>query len=194
MANSPEYAPLSAAEHEWIAAHVAHGRALGADPADASAIGELFDSSVATIADGRQPAADANTIVNVVAVLLGEHLRGTAGLDWAIITDERTDMTDIRITRNEAESRWEARLDDTLAGFAQYQLATELIVFTHTEVDPAFEGRGVGGALARAALDAVRTEGDRKVLIVCPFITGWIGRHREYADLLYGAPRSTAKD
>lgn len=103
-------------------------------------------------------------------------------------------MSDIEVTRNDAENRYEARLAGALAGFAQYQLAKDLVVFTHTEVDPAYEGRGVGGALARAALDDVRADGTRKVLIVCPFITGWIGRHREYADLLYGAPRSTAKD
>ena len=103
-------------------------------------------------------------------------------------------MADVQVTRNEAENRWEAQLDGALAGFAQYQLANELVVFTHTEVDPAYEGKGVGGALARAALDEVRAEGTRKVLIVCPFITGWIARHPEYADLLYGAPGSTAKD
>ena len=32
-------------------------------------------------------------------------------------------------------------------------------MFTHTEVDPAFEGKGVGGALARHALDEVAEEG-----------------------------------
>ena len=57
-------------------------------------------------------------------------------------------------------NRSEARLDGELAGFAAYHLTDELIVFTHTEVDPAFEGKGVGGALARHALDEVRGRGD----------------------------------
>ena len=91
------------------------------------------------------------------------------------------------VTRNEDESRWEARIGGELAGFAAYQLTDELVVFTHTEVDPAYEGQGVGSALARAALDDVRGT-DRKVLPLCPFIKGWIGGHREYVDLVYGAP------
>ena len=103
-------------------------------------------------------------------------------------------MSDVTVTNNPGESRYEAELDGRQAGFAAYQLANELIVFTHTEVDPAFEGRGVGSALARFALDEVRADGTRKVLIVCPFITGWIARHPEYAELLYGARRSTATD
>lgn len=67
-------------------------------------------------------------------------------------------------------------------------------MFTHTEVDPAFEGRGIGGALARHALDAVRAAGTRRVLPICPFIKGWIGKHPDYVELLYGAPASTARD
>ncbi len=81
-----------------------------------------------------------------------------------------------------------------LAGFAEYQLTDELIVFTHTEVEPAFEGKGVGGALARYALDDVRNDGTRKVLLPCPFIKGWIGNHPDYVDLVYGARPSTVTD
>ncbi|MDO5681716.1 MAG: GNAT family N-acetyltransferase [Propionibacteriaceae bacterium] len=98
-------------------------------------------------------------------------------------------MAEVQVTKNEGETRWEAHLDGELAGFAQYQLANDVIVFTHTEVDPKFEGKGVGGALARTALDDVRADGSRKVIIVCPFITGWIARHPEYADLIYGAAK-----
>ncbi|MGX2998536.1 GNAT family N-acetyltransferase [Streptomyces sp. JNUCC 64] len=80
--------------------------------------------------------------------------------------------------------RYEARLGEVLAGFAQYIRTTELIAFVHTEVDPAFEGRGVGGALVRTSLDEARAAGT-SVLAVCPFSSGWIARHPEYADLLY---------
>ena len=101
-------------------------------------------------------------------------------------------MVDVR--HNPEESRYEAVVDGEVAGFAAYQLTDELVVFTHTEVDPAYEGQGVGSALARGALDAVRADGTRRVLPLCPFIKEWIGRHRDYVDLVYGAPASTAKD
>ena len=67
---------------------------------------------------------------------------------------------EVEVTRNEDEDRWEARIGGELAGFAAYHLTDELIVFTHTEVEPEFEGRGVAGALARTALDEVAARGD----------------------------------
>jgi len=100
---------------------------------------------------------------------------------------------DVTVTNNTDQHRYEAHVGDTLAGFADYQLATDLVVLTHTQVDGSFEGQGVGSALARAALDDVRDR-DLKALVTCPFITGWIGNHREYVDVLYGAPRSKFTD
>ena len=97
-------------------------------------------------------------------------------------------MPDVRVTHNSDDSRYEAWVGQEMAGFAVYQLTRDLIVFTHTEVDPAFEGQGVGSALAREALDDVRGTG-RQVLPLCPFIKAWIESHREYVDLVYGARR-----
>ncbi|NLH69863.1 MAG: N-acetyltransferase [Brooklawnia sp.] len=87
------------------------------------------------------------------------------------------------ITNNPGRSRYEARLDGQLAGFAEYELGDGLITFTHTLVRPVFEGRGVGAALVRAALDDVRAAGTRKVTTSCPFFRGWLERHPEYHDL-----------
>ena len=100
----------------------------------------------------------------------------------------------VEVARNDELRRYEARIDGALAGFAEYQLTDQLVVFTHTEVDPAFEGQGVGSAIARWALDDVRDDGTRKVLPLCPFISGWIARHDDYRPLVYGAPPSTARD
>lgn len=88
------------------------------------------------------------------------------------------------VTDAAGRQRFEARFDGELAGFAQYIRTADLVVYPHTEVSPSFEGRGVGGALARAALDDARERGLR-VLATCPFIHGWMGRHPEYADLAY---------
>lgn len=97
------------------------------------------------------------------------------------------------VSDNLDQHRYEARVGTELAGYAEYQLASELMVLTHTEVEPAYEGQGIGSALARFALDDVRSRGLR-ALLICPFITGWVTRHRDYADLLYQAPKSNVTD
>jgi predicted GNAT family acetyltransferase len=96
-------------------------------------------------------------------------------------------MSDVQVTDDPGRSRFEAHLDGELAGFAAYEAADDLITFTHTQVFDAFEGRGVGSALARGALDAVRADGTRKVLPRCPFIRGWIEEHPDYQDLVDAA-------
>ena len=82
--------------------------------------------------------------------------------------------------------RYEALLGDDVAGFAEYELSEGLITFPHTEIDPAFEGRGVGSALIKGALDDVRATGERRVRPLCPFVERWMQRHPDYTDLLDG--------
>lgn len=98
----------------------------------------------------------------------------------------------ITVTDNRAANRFEAHEGDALAGFAAYVRTAELVAFVHTEVDPAFEGRGVGSLLARAGIESAGEEGLR-VLAVCPFIAGWMTRHPEYSHLEYRAA-STVTD
>ena len=95
-------------------------------------------------------------------------------------------MADETVVSNNVErSRYEIALDDQVVGFAEYFLSNGLITFTHTEIDPAFEGRGVGSQLVRQVLDDVRATGERRVLPVCPFVKRWIQRHPDYQDLLH---------
>jgi hypothetical protein len=103
-------------------------------------------------------------------------------------------MTDVVTSHNPDQSRYEAHLGGKLAGFAEYQLTDEMVIFTHTEVGDEFEGRGVASALARVGLDDVRASGTRKVLPLCPFIKGWIGKHPDYTDLVYGAAAPAETD
>lgn len=90
-------------------------------------------------------------------------------------------------------SRYEARAGDAVAGVSMYKAADRLIVFTHTEVEPEYEGQGVGGRLVQAALDDVRARG-LHILPLCPFVKTWVERHPEYADLVFGAPPSRVTD
>lgn len=88
------------------------------------------------------------------------------------------------VTDHPEAGRFEIHVDGRLAGFADYVLGDGLITFSHTQIDPAFEGRGLGSRLIGAALAQVKAQGGRTVIPACPFVAGWIERHPDYADLL----------
>lgn len=88
----------------------------------------------------------------------------------------------ITVTNNETAQRYEARPDGLLA-LLEYHRAGDRIVYTHTEVPSALEGRGVGSALAKMALDEARAA-NLSIVPRCPFVAAYIKRHPEYASLV----------
>ena len=93
-------------------------------------------------------------------------------------------MSEPTVVHNVEQQRYEIHVDGAVAGFTQYRPAGEGVLdFVHTEIDDAYEGHGLGGKLARGAMDAVRADG-LKVIATCPFIKGWLAKHEDYQDLL----------
>ena len=90
-------------------------------------------------------------------------------------------MTEVR--DNPARSRFEALLDDGDFAFADYLIDGDAITFPHTVVPGKYEGQGIGGALAKAGLNAARTRG-LKVRPHCSFFASYMARHPETHDLL----------
>lgn len=89
----------------------------------------------------------------------------------------------ITVTDVPDRERFEARDGDTLAGFVTYQLTGNIIAYTHTEVDPAYEGKGIGSTLARAVMDDARDSG-RTVVPICPYLSKWLVKHPEYEPIV----------
>jgi predicted GNAT family acetyltransferase len=87
------------------------------------------------------------------------------------------------VTDDPDRHRYVITVDGVERGAAVYRRFDERWLFVHTEIDPAFDGRGLGSRLARAALDDVAARGGR-VVPLCPFIAGWIERHPEYDALV----------
>lgn len=95
-----------------------------------------------------------------------------------------TDEITITVADNPDLERFEARLDDgTVAGSAYYEREPGVVIFTHTEVDPSMEGKGIGSRLVVGALGLVRESGD-KIVPLCPFVRKYVSGHPEWQDLV----------
>jgi uncharacterized protein len=92
----------------------------------------------------------------------------------------------VELANDEPHHRYLASVQGQVAAFAAYIPRGELVVFTHTETDPSFEGQGVASQLVRWALDDVGARGLR-VQAQCPFVHAYMARHAdEYGELLTG--------
>ncbi len=67
--------------------------------------------------------------------------------------------------------------------FAVYRSDGDRILVTHTEVPPAFNGRGIGSQLAEGIFRIARASG-RRVVPRCSFVADWARRHPDYSDVL----------
>jgi predicted GNAT family acetyltransferase len=64
-------------------------------------------------------------------------------------------------------------------------------VLIHTEVHPPFENRGFGSRLLAGAFEDIRARGLSAVPL-CPFVSSYLRRHPEDADLVARDPATVA--
>lgn len=86
------------------------------------------------------------------------------------------------VKNNKMGNRFEVQIDGSLA-FVEYQIDGKQINLIHTEVPHELGGQGVGGKIAKVALDFARDNG-LKVVSECPFVASYIERHQEYHDIV----------
>ncbi len=79
-------------------------------------------------------------------------------------------------------SRYELEIGGELA-FINYRRQQNVVTLVHAEVPARLNGRGIGSALVKGALDLARAQGEQ-VVPVCSFIRIYLLRHPEYGDLL----------
>lgn len=82
------------------------------------------------------------------------------------------------VRHNEARSRYELDTEHGVA-IAVYSRQGDRLIFSHTEVPPESEGRGIGSQLVRFALDDARKRG-LKIVPACSFVADFVRRHPEY--------------
>ena len=88
----------------------------------------------------------------------------------------------IPVRHEPEQQRFTAVLGGNVA-VLQYRRQEQALDLYHTEVPPAFRGRGIAEQLCRAAFEHAKTNGLR-VIPSCPYISGtYLQRHPEYAPL-----------
>jgi predicted GNAT family acetyltransferase len=91
--------------------------------------------------------------------------------------------TEPRVVDDRDAHRYELWVGGELAGTISYAASRNAVALIHTEVDPAFAGRGLGARIVAGALDDLEARGLRLVP-VCPFVRDYLSDHREFEHLV----------
>jgi predicted GNAT family acetyltransferase len=89
----------------------------------------------------------------------------------------------VTVRDNADELRYEIEEGGEVRGTIRYTRGDGVITLVHTEVDPKWEGHGVGSALVQGALDDIRARG-LKVRPLCPFVAAYIRHHPDYEEIV----------
>lgn len=87
------------------------------------------------------------------------------------------------VTHNEGEHRFEAKKNGYLALVEYHLLDKEVMNIYHTDVPEPIEGKGIGSAMMKEALDFARRNHYR-ILPTCPFAQAYLLKHPDYGDIL----------
>ena len=94
-----------------------------------------------------------------------------------------TDKTGAPATVTQESDRFSIAVDGQKVGFTEYADRDGQRIFPHTEVDDAFEGRGLATILIGEALRATRDAGLR-IVPVCPTVAAFVKKHDEYTGVV----------
>jgi len=107
-------------------------------------------------------------------------MRYFGGYNWE--KENNMETNGPRVIHNMEKKCFEAQAEGHTAEL-NYRLDGGTIIFTHTEVPSALEGRGIGSLLVRSGLEYAK-ENSLKVIPLCWFVSGYIQRHAEYQELV----------
>lgn len=105
-------------------------------------------------------------------------------------------MSDMEIRDDRAAGRLEAVDGGEVVGRIEYfvlESPERALVPVHTIVEPAHEGKGIAGSLARELYAVAAREGV-PVAPLCPYVTKWVERHPDEVPAVDQELRRAAKE
>ena len=93
-------------------------------------------------------------------------------------------MLEIKQNNRETKGEFVATFDGQKAGLMTYSWAgDDKIIIDHTEVEPAYNGKGVGKAMVYKAVEFAK-ENNLKIIPLCPFAKATFQKNEEIRDVL----------
>jgi predicted GNAT family acetyltransferase len=93
-------------------------------------------------------------------------------------------MIEVKQNNGEKHGNFEALIEGNRAGLMTYTWAgEERFIIDHTEVEEAYNGKGVGKEMLLAAVDFARKNG-KTIIPLCPFAKATFQKHEELQDVL----------
>lgn len=89
----------------------------------------------------------------------------------------------MKVENDSGQQRFLVRLPEGSGELQYRRIPPRTLELVHTEVAQTLRGRGVGDALAEAAIAYARAE-DLSVVASCPFVRRWLEKHPEHHDLV----------
>jgi len=101
-----------------------------------------------------------------------------------------TNKTGAPATVNQRVNEFTITVDGQIAGVAAFTDRGDRRVFIHTEVDDAFQGRGLAMILVEEAIKSTKADG-LVVVAVCPMVAAFLHKHKGFADIVDGGTKET---
>ncbi|WP_185113220.1 MULTISPECIES: GNAT family N-acetyltransferase [unclassified Chryseobacterium] len=93
-------------------------------------------------------------------------------------------MIDVKQNDDKKHGSFEAQIDGQKAGLMTYTWAGEdRFIIDHTEVEDAYNGKGVGKEMLLKAVEFAR-ENNKKIIPLCPFAKATFQKNEDLQDVL----------
>lgn len=94
----------------------------------------------------------------------------------------KPEFENINLNKNEDKNRFEIEVNGHFA-FIDFKESSSRISLIHTEAEPELAGTGAAQAVVEKTLEYIKESG-KKLLPFCPYVFGYIKRHKEWKEIV----------